>query len=176
GLIESYLQLLVLRGIGGVGSAMFTISAQSVLVNRIPSAVRGRAMSVWSGSFLLGGVLGPVIGAPLIAISLRAPFFFYAATLAVRPVVTVAALPRARRRPGGTAAATPDDVTAAEDDNTGPTEGLAVTLRLPLYRIVLLGSVARRLATSARSTLVPLFVVEALYLSDSWSGYALAIA
>lgn len=164
GLSQSYLQLILLRGAGGVGSAMFSVSAASVMANRIPSEVRGRAMSVWSGSFLLGGVLGPVIGGPLTAISLRAPFFFYAGTLGVAAIVAATALPRVRRRG------------SSGDDDAVPTEGVREALRLPPFRIALLGSLSQGWTVSARSLLVPLFVTQALLLSEAWGGYALAIA
>lgn len=164
GLSQSYVQLLVLRGIGGVGSAMFSVASASVMANRIPSEVRGRAMSVWSGSFLLGGVLGPVIGGPLTAISLRAPFFFYAGTLAIAAVVTFAALPRVSTA----------NSTTAHDDS--PAEGAREALRLPQFRIALVGSLSQGWSVAVRGSLVPLFITEVLLLSDAWSGYALAIA
>lgn len=164
GLAQDYVQLLLLRGVGGVGSAMFSVAAASVMANRIPSAVRGRSMSVWSGSFLLGGVLGPVIGGPLTAISLRAPFFFYAGTLAVAAVVAFVALPRVPRpaRIGGNEAI--------------PSEGIRHAVRLPAFRVALVGSLSQGWAVAARSTLVPLFITEVLLLQAAWSGYALAIA
>src|SRR3954451_5205861 len=56
GLSQSYWQLLVLRGAGGVGSAMFSISAMSVLVRLVPTVQRARAVGLWSGGFLLGGI------------------------------------------------------------------------------------------------------------------------
>ncbi len=164
GLAQSYVQLLLLRGAGGVGSAMFSVAAASVLANRIPSAVRGRAMSVWSGSFLLGGVLGPVIGGPLTAISIRAPFFFYAGTLAIAAVVAFAALPRVPRPTGKTG------------DDAAPPEGIREAWRLPQFRVALVGSLSQGWSTATRSALVPLFITEALLLSEAWSGYALAIA
>jgi MFS family permease len=164
GLAQSYLQLLLLRGAGGVGSAMFSVASASVLANRIPSAVRGRAMSIWSGSFLLGGVLGPVVGGPLTAISLRAPFFFYAGTLAIAAVVAFAALPRVPRAAGD-----------ARDDAV-PAEGVREALRLPQFRVALVGSLSQGWAVSTRTALVPLFITEALLLSEAWGGYALAIA
>lgn len=164
GLSQNYLELLLLRGAGGIGSAMFSVSAASVMANRIPSAVRGRAMSVWSGSFLLGGVLGPVIGGPLTAISLRTPFFFYAGTLGVAAVVAFAALPHVPR------------VASADEHDDVPAEGIREALRLPHFRIALVGSLSEGWSVATRSALVPLFVTEALFLSEAWSGYALAIA
>jgi MFS family permease len=164
GLSQSYLQLLLLRGVGGIGSAMFSVAAASVMANRIPTAVRGRAMSVWSGSFLLGGVLGPVIGGPLTAISLRAPFFFYAGTLGVAAVVAFTALPHVPRR----------SRTRVHDDI--PAEGIREALRFPAFRVALVGSLSQGWSVATRNALVPLFVTEALFLSEAWGGYALAIA
>ena len=57
GLSQSYWQLLVLRGAGGVGSIMFSVSAASLLVRVTPSHLRGRAQGVWAGSFLIGLVV-----------------------------------------------------------------------------------------------------------------------
>ena len=79
GLSQSYTQLLLLRGVGGVGSAMFTVSAISLLLRVVDADQRGRAMSMWQTGFLLGAIAGPAIGGPLTDISLRAPFFVYAA-------------------------------------------------------------------------------------------------
>jgi MFS family permease len=164
GLSQDYLQLLLLRGAGGAGSAMFSVAAASVMASRVPSEIRGRAMGVWSGSFLLGGVLGPVIGGPLTAISLRAPFFFYAGTLAVAAVVAFAALPRVPRRPS---AARRDDI---------PAEGMREAWALPEFRVALVADLADKWAISVRTAIVPLFITEALMLGEEWSGYALAVA
>ena len=62
GLANSYGELIALRGIGGVGSAMFSISAMSLLVRMVPPSQRGRALGFWQGGFLLGGITGPVLG------------------------------------------------------------------------------------------------------------------
>ena len=82
GLAQTYTQLLVLRGVGGVGSAMFTVSAISLLLRVVDSDQRGRATGLWQSGFLIGAIAGPAIGGPLTDISLRAPFFVYAVTLA----------------------------------------------------------------------------------------------
>ena len=82
GLSQSYWQLLVLRGAGGVGSIMFSVSAASLLVRVTPSHLRGRAQGVWAGAFLIGLVAGPAVGT-VATFSLRLPFFLYAGTLVV---------------------------------------------------------------------------------------------
>lgn len=166
GLSENYPTLLVLRGLGGVGSAMFTVAAASMMAAAVPSAVRGRAMSLWSGAFLFGSVAGPVIGAPLLAIGLRAPFFFYGITLTAAAVVAQLGLPRLRRRAKG-------EPVPAQDV---PAEGIREAWRLPEFKVALAGDLAASWATSVRMAIVPLFVVEVLLRPEQWSGYALAVA
>lgn len=172
GLSQTYVQLLILRGAGGVGSAMFTVAASSLMAQAIPSAVRGRAMSLWSGAFLFGSVLGPVIGAPLLAIGLRAPFFFYAATLSVAALVAYVALPRSERRARRGA----DLGTSSTDEDAEPLEGIREAWRLPQFRVALVADLAGSWTMSVRLAIVPLFVTEILLLGDAWSGYGLAIA
>ncbi|HEX4287318.1 MAG TPA: MFS transporter, partial [Trebonia sp.] len=62
GLSQSFAQLLVLRGVGGLGSAMFSVSAQALLLASVPSGQRGRASGLYTGGFLLGGITGPALG------------------------------------------------------------------------------------------------------------------
>src|SRR5712691_11456332 len=54
GLSQSFAELLVLRGSGGVGSAMFSISAQALLLGTVPGDQGGRASGLFSGGFLVG--------------------------------------------------------------------------------------------------------------------------
>lgn len=164
GLSQNYLQLLLLRGAGGVGSAMFTVASSSVMASAVESAVRGRAMGVWSGSFLLGGVLGPVIGGPLTAISLRTPFFFYAGTLAVAAIVAFTALPSVPR------------LNKLERKAAEPAEGIREALQIPAFRVAMVADLAGSWANAVRVAIIPLFVTEALLLSEAWGGYGLAIA
>src|SRR3954447_11275142 len=83
GLAQSYAQLIVLRGVGGVGSAMFTVSAYSLLLRTVSSEQRGGASGLFTGGFLVGAIAAPAIGGLIAGWSIRAPFFVYAATLVV---------------------------------------------------------------------------------------------
>jgi len=91
GFAQTYWQLLVLRGAGGVGSIMFSVSAASLLVRVTPDHQRGRAQGVWAGAFLLGMIAGPAVGT-VATFSLRAPFFLYAGTLVVAGAIGLTAL------------------------------------------------------------------------------------
>jgi MFS family permease len=59
GFSQTYLQLIVLRSVGGLGSSMFTVSAMALLLRVVDSDQRGRASGAFQGGFLLGGVAGP---------------------------------------------------------------------------------------------------------------------
>src|SRR5579863_9946437 len=59
GFSQSFTQLLVLRGVGGLGSAMFSVSAQALLLASVPSGQRGRASA---GSGLLDVAPSAMLG------------------------------------------------------------------------------------------------------------------
>ena len=88
GLSQNFWQLLVLRGLGGLGSVAFSIASMAVIIRVVEPGLRGRASSAWSGGFLLGGLAGPAVGGIFAAISLRAPFFVYAITLVFASLVS----------------------------------------------------------------------------------------
>ena len=102
GFSQSFVELMVLRGSGGVGSAMFSISAQALLLGTVPSSQRGRASGLFSGGFLLGGISGPAVGGLVAAWSLRAPFFIYGCLLVVPAILAAVVLRRVpdRRQAG----------------------------------------------------------------------------
>ena len=163
GLSQSYLQLLVLRGVGGIGSAMFSVAAMSLLLASVGPQLRGRASALYSGGFLIGGMAGPAVGGLLAAISIRAPFFFYAATLVLAGGAGLALLSRRAVTPA---------------DKTGEAVlALADVWRRPGYRLACAANFTTGWqAQGARSTLVPLLVVEVLDRPTSWTGLAFAVA
>jgi DHA1 family multidrug resistance protein-like MFS transporter len=166
GLAQTYLQLLLLRGAGGVGSAMFTVSALSLLLRSVPTGQRGRASGLFSGGFLLGGITGPVFGGALTGISIRAPFFLYAGTLAVAGSIGLLALPR--RQPAGDGATT--------RDRQAPRTGLRQAFRLPAYRAAMAANLADSWAAlGVRSALIPLFVGEVLHRQPLWTGIGFVV-
>lgn len=96
---QSYTQLLILRGLGGIGSTMFTVSAMALLVRLAPPTIRGRVSSAYASSFLIGGMVGPLIGGSLAVFGLRVPFIVYAAALLLAALVVGVRLSGARLRP-----------------------------------------------------------------------------
>ncbi|HET7355089.1 MAG TPA: MFS transporter [Nocardioidaceae bacterium] len=185
GLSQSYDQLLVLRGIGGVGSAVFGVAAVSQVLRVAGKRMRGQAMSVYRSGFLLGGIVGPAFGGAVLAISLRAPFFLYAGTLTLAGVVALVFL-RDQPPPSygeGSApydAAPAGDTEPAPDPATSPAEPeptLASVLRTREYQAALTTNLAVGLAVfGMRSTVVPLLIVHGLGYPDWWAGIAFLVS
>jgi MFS family permease len=164
GLAVSYPQLLVLRAVGGIGSAVFTISATSLLLRVASAAQRGQTQSIYRGGFLIGGIIGPAFGGAVIGWSIRAPFFLYAGTLLLAAVVAATMLPK------------PPPV--LEPLTEAPTRtSLATALASPAYRAALAGNFAVGFSVlGVRSTVVPLLVVQGLDLAPVWIGVAFTVA
>jgi MFS family permease len=163
GISTSYEQLLVLRGLGGIGSAMFTVSATTLLLTSVRHEVRGRAAGFFQAGFLIGGMAGPAIGGLLSAISITAPFFFYAATLAVAGTVGLLLLR-----------------TRSERDDAGPDQPvrpLREVLRDRRFQAACLVNLGQGWSSfGVRSALVPVLVVEVLHRDTSWTGIAFTCA
>ncbi|HEU0129794.1 MAG TPA: MFS transporter [Mycobacteriales bacterium] len=157
GASQSYAQLLVLRGLGGVGSAMFSVSAMSIVLRSTPAEQRGRAVGLFSGSFLLGGIGGPALGSTVAHLGFRMPFFIYAGTLIVAGSIGLGLLPRAPLVDAPLAPGAPAGTTLWE------------ALRSRAYRAALVANLSDNWAAlGVRNALVPLFVVDVLRLPDNW--------
>lgn len=162
GLAHSYVDVLLLRGAGGIGSAMFTVSAMTLLLRSTSPDMRGRSVGFYQGGFLIGGMAGPAIGGVLATISLTAPFFFYAGTLAVAGLVGILML---RPKDPGT------------ELSSGPGVPLRTVLRDPRFRAACLANFANGWTSlGVRSALVPVLVVDVLAGTAAWTGVAFAIA
>jgi DHA1 family multidrug resistance protein-like MFS transporter len=160
GFSGSFTQLIVLRGVGGLGSAMFSVSAQTLLLGSVPSEQRGRASGLFSGGFLIGGISGPAIGGLVAAWSLRAPFFIYGGMLLVPAVIAAASLHDAPHRAG-----------PARQGTTRRFAEIASALRSRAYRAAAGANLADSFAAvGVRSAIVPLFVRDVLHRSAIWTG------
>ena len=166
GLAQNYWQLLLLRGAGGVGSAMFTVAAYALLLRVVLPDQRGRAALAFQGGFLIGGVTGPLFGAPLVAISIRLPFFVYAATLLIAGSIGLVYLAHSRLQAREEAVGT--DV---------PPTPLSVAIHHRMYWAALTNNLATGWALfGVRGSVLPLFVTEAMLLSESWVSIGIFIS
>ena len=164
GVSQSFEQLILLRGIGGTGSAMFTVSSMSLLLRTVDSAHRGRAASTYQGGFLFGGLAGPAVGGLIVAINIRAPFFVYAATLTAAALTAYFALPKGLGHP------TKDSSQATELQE--PAMALRAALKFRAYWTALVVNLSSGMTSfGLRSALIPLFVVSVLQKSPATSSY-----
>ncbi|MEL4359104.1 MULTISPECIES: MFS transporter [unclassified Luteococcus] len=162
GLATTFWALMAMRALGGIGSAMFTVAAMTLLLRTVEPQLRGRASALYSGGFLIGGMAGPAVGGIFAAISLTAPFFFYAATLGVAGVIGLLLLGKPQQ-----------DLDRAEK----PAMPLGEAVRDVRYRAACVTNFAQGWQSfGVRSSLVPVLVVEGLHRTPSWTGIAFAIA
>ncbi|MCA0145362.1 MFS transporter [Blastococcus sp. LR1] len=167
GLAGSFPLFLALRAAGGVGSAMFTVAALSLLFRVAPPTHRGRAAATWQGGFILGGIAGPAAGGLLAELSPRLPFFLYAGFLLVAGAVALVLL---RAAPAGPEGASP---TAGPDLDPGPVR-LATAMRNRAYLAALIANLGTGwFLFGVRNSLVPLYVTEELGRTVAWAGAGL---
>ncbi|RRD51424.1 MFS transporter [Arachnia propionica] len=154
--------MIVVRALGGIGSATFTIAAFNLMISTTPQQLRGRASGLNQGGFLLGNMAGPALGGLLGAISLQAPFYFYSVMLLVAGLVAHVLLPvRSEPLPTASKEALP----------------FREVLRDIRYRAAcLMGFAQGWQSIGVRSALVPVIITEVHAMGTSWSGIAFATA
>ena len=168
GMSHSYWELLFWRGITGVGSSMFTVSALALLLRVSKPEQRGRAASAFQGGFLLGGVAGPAFGGLIVAWSIRAPFFVYAGSLLVASFVRLFFLSKAKLE------GLEEEVSHGQEDKQ---ESLREALGDGAYRAALMVNlVTGFVAFGLRISIVPLFITEALDRGPSMAGLGFLVA
>ena len=119
---QNYWQLLIFRGLGGLGSTMFSVSAMALIVRSAPSHARARATGHYASAFLLGSIAGPVLGGLMAGLGMSVPFLIYGCGLVAAAVIVQVALSRRTRRKNREAAQAPvldAQQTAAEQAAAG---------------------------------------------------------
>jgi len=166
---QSYEQLLVVRGLGGVGSTMFTISAMGLIVRVAPIEMRGRVSALYGAAFLSGNIAGPLLGTALAFLGYRTPFLIYAVALLIAASVVAVNLARVQ------AAAAPDgSETRPARADARPTLSLAEALRLPAYRALLAAQFVNGWSTfGVRISLLPLLAAAVPTLGAPLAGLGL---
>lgn len=162
-LAPDLVSMIAIRSAGGFGSAIFTISAMNLLLSTTPEQLRGRASGLYQGGFLLGSMFGPALGGLLGAISLDAPFYFYAAMLVVASGFTLVMLPSRATALSSTRHRKPPRFRNVVRD-----------IRYQAACVVSFGQGWQ--SFGVRNAIIPLFVTEALLLETTWTGIAFAVA
>ncbi|MFC8044576.1 MFS transporter [Nocardia sp. NPDC057353] len=162
-LAQSYWQLLVLRSLGGIGSTMFTVSSLALVIRMSPPGARGRVSGLYSTSFLVGSLGGPLIGGLFAGLGLRAPFVLYMIALLITTAVVYLALRNST-------------LVNPVDAGHHRTMSFADGWRRPEYRAVLWSNFCNGAAVfGVRMALVPLLVVEVLGQQPAMAGIALTV-
>lgn len=160
--VQEYWHVLALRLLGGVGSTMFTVSAMGVIVKHSPPDIRGRASSAYASAFLIGNVLGPVLGALVEPLGMRIPFLIYGGALLVSTSLVGFLL-----RPGHHG---PEPVKVAL-----PTLQVKEVLGHPSYQSVLLSGFANGwMNFGVRVSILPLFAASIFHRGGAVAGFAMA--
>lgn len=158
---DSYWQLLLFRSLGGVGSAMFTVSALGLMIRISPADARGRVSGLFSSGFMVGSVGGPILGSLTAGFGLSAPFLIYGAALLVAATVVFVSLRNS-------------SVVGREDDEVQTPVPFRTVFRHRAYKAALYSNFATGWASfGLRIALVPLFVVEVLGEGPGAAGLAL---
>lgn len=160
---ETYWQLLLFRGLGGVGSTMFTVSAMGLIVRLAPPRMRGRISGYYATAFLLGGILGPVVGGLLAGFGMQAPFIIYAVALLIASAVVYFRL---------------KDETLAARKAKNPQQPMKFreAFEVGAYRSALVSSFATGwTAYGVRVALIPLLAVQLVGEGPQVAGLALAV-
>ena len=161
---HSYWQLLIFRGLGGIGSTMFTVAAMGLLIRLAPPQARGKVSSLYAGSFLLGNITGPVVGGLLAGFGMQLPFLVYAGALVAVAILVAVQLPAVKALPGTAAAAKKAILPLRE------------ALGIPAYRAVLTSGFANGWSSfGIRMALVPLFATAVLGAGPEVAGISLAV-
>ena len=162
---QSYWQLLFFRGAGGFGSAVYTVSATTILMRVVSDDQRGQAQSTFNSGYLFGSVTGPLFGGALIEFSIRAPFFVYSFSVAGAGFVALIFLSKSDHAKRQSASA--NDATML----------IRNALKLQGYQVAVIAAFGLACAVnSVRISLVPLYVTEGLGLRPVALGAGLAAA
>lgn len=158
---QTYEQLLLFRSLGGIGSAMFTVSSLGLMIRISPPDIRGRVAGMFSSAFLVGSVCGPVLGSLTVGLGLAAPFAIYGVALLVAAAVVYLSLRHSSLAPS--------------EQHAEPPVTLGMVWRNRAYRSALFSNFATGWSVfGLRIALVPLFVTEVLREGPRVAGLVLA--
>ena len=161
-LAPNYPLLVIFRGIGGAGSAVFFAAILSFLLRTIPSDRVGRVMGVYYTSFNVGIIAGQPIGGLLARwFGLASPLWAYGAACFVA---------------GWLFHRTIRDATVAQAGETPPASLRSLPWDRPFVAVLASNGAYLWLTGAVYGTLLPLFAHERVGLSFAGVGFALAVA
>ncbi|HEX9774167.1 MAG TPA: MFS transporter [Actinomycetota bacterium] len=175
GAAQSFTQLVVLRGLGGFGSAMFLAGLTATLVGGVAPEARGRAMGTFQAAFGLGFLVGPALGGVIVAVSSpNMPLYVYG-------IVCLACVPLSLRALGidrVPASVLSERVELEETVAPPPSatlRGSARLLRHSAFRAAIATGTLTFVVVSAEQTLIPGMWTDRLGASEATSGVPFAV-
>jgi len=177
GLANSYSILLLGRILEGVGSAMYTITALTLIAKIAPKKSRGKHMSIYTGMLLFGSIFGPAIGGFTSAKwGMNSPFFVYAFVVLIGSFIAFYVLrdienviSRASNHSGFDGETRKSAKEIFSDIKSVTTDKSFIIVTLATFMLFYT-------RTGINSTMVPLFAVENLHLTEDTLGGILALA
>ena len=164
GTANSYAWLIFARILGGIGSALYMISATTWVVQVSAGESRGRYMSLYTGLVFAGTAFGPTIGGYTAArFGLSAPFFAYA-VLGLAGLIATLPLKE------------PADSPQAERSKMRMKDILSILSNRSFMLVNCAVLALFFLRTGVRGTLVPLYASLNLGLSEERIGILLTVA
>jgi len=164
GTASNYAWLIFARIVGGVGSALYMISATTWVAQVTAGKSRGRYMSLYTGLVFAGTAFGPTIGGYTAAhFGLRAPFFAYAVLVLAGLIATLPLKETA-------------DSSQATRSKMSMKDVLSVLSNGPFMLVNSAVLALFFLRAGVRSTLVPLYASLNLGLSEEKIGILLTVA
>lgn len=159
---QEYWHIVLFRALAGIGSTMFTVSAMGLIVKLSPPTIRGKCSATYATAFLLGNIIGPLLGASLAFMGFRWPFVLYGAGVALAAVVVWVLMPSLSRDGSAGSALPPMKLREAWHDTA--------------YRAVLTSNFAQGwINMGVRVSVLPLFAASVFHNGAAASGFALAV-
>ena len=177
GLSPNFWMLIVFRFIAGAGSAMYMTGAMVMLAGITSPSNRGRVMSLYQGSILIGVSLGPAVGGGVAELAgVRAPFHVVGALAGLATVWSFLRMPKVAAKitlgddgeEQGEEAESPHD-DAADDQTFAPSRGTFALIRSLMARpefalVCMLNMSVFLTRTGGRLTLLPIVGEEKIGL------------
>lgn len=156
-------ELMFYRGLCGVGSVLYSISAMSLLLRTVDPNVRGKATGLFMGAYYIGTISGPAIGSLFVDMSVRLPFIIYGAGAGAAGLVGAVLLRN-------------QQISQAEAKADGLSTRVLDAIKQPVYRAALAGNFAIGFAVyGVRVSVLPLFLLTVLGQPAKWIGIGLTV-
>ncbi|MYA93258.1 MAG: MFS transporter [Chloroflexi bacterium] len=158
--------VLLLRLFAGFGRSMYTVSAHVYITNHVEPGQRGKAISMYGGTFRLGGFIGPAIGGLLAGMAgMRATFLVIGLVTAIGCLL-VALFTQGQK------------IARRKAKDAG--HGLHLVAVLQQHKRILASAgtaqVFGQMIRAGRTVIIPLYAADALSLSIDQIGLIISLS